>query len=347
MASESAIEEDQTNAVKRRAAGEFVRGVSTARHVISPAKDAQYPPAAGRYHLYIAFNCPWCHRVALTRAILGLEDAVTMDVAFPNRTDQDDPKGPNLWIFRPSGRHGSVHVDGCTADTVGGERYAVDIYRRAGVPKQRSLPILYDKKTRTVVNNESAEIIRMFAQHMAKFSRFARERVPDLYPAELAEKIDEMNAYVYPNINNGAYKAGFSSDQKVYEKAYDNYFSALDRLDALLAHQKYLCGDTLTEADVRLFPTIFRHDPVYYARMKLNKAKICHFPNLWRWISDIYNMEGVARASPLAHSKQGYVADLLFCRFIIFGFSCFERRFAPQLLWSDRKSNCSKGEPIR
>mmetsp|Transcript_25506 Transcript_25506/g.35546 ORF Transcript_25506/g.35546 Transcript_25506/m.35546 type:complete len:336 (+) Transcript_25506:102-1109(+) len=294
-------EEDQTNAVNRRKEGEFVRGVSKARNQISP--DSKYPPESGRYHLYVAYNCPWCHRVILARAILGLEDVISMDVLFPIRSDEDDPRGQSLWKFRPSGEYKHIKLARCTKDTVLGKDYIVDIYSAAGVQGEKSVPILFDKKTKTVVNNESSEILRMMG---TQFGAFTRRGSPELYPEKDSKKIDDMNEYVYHAINNGAYKAGFSSKQSVYEEAYDKYFKALEKLDGTLADSKFLCGSEMSEADVRLFPTIFRHDPIYHTRMKLTKAFIRDYPNLWRWSSDMYNSPGVADASPLDHMKTGY-----------------------------------------
>uniref|UniRef100_A0A7S0DKF1 GST C-terminal domain-containing protein n=1 Tax=Amorphochlora amoebiformis TaxID=1561963 RepID=A0A7S0DKF1_9EUKA len=291
---------DSKEVASRRAKGEFVRGVSTLREFIHP--DGKFPPEADRYHLIVAYNCPWCHRVVLARAILGLEAAVSMDVLFPIRSDTDDPKGAGLWRFVPSGEVGKVKLDLCTQNSIGEEKYVVDIYKRCGA-KQTSVPILYDKKTKTIVNNESAEIVRMFGQWMGGLGR---KGAPELYPEDKIKDINAANEWIYHEINNGAYRAGFAKAQEPYEKAYDTYFKALEKLDKILANQKFVCGDKMTEADVRLFPTIFRHDAVYYVRMKLNKAFIFHYPNLWRWLSDMYNSPGVASASPLHHMKAGY-----------------------------------------
>lgn len=304
--------DDQTNAAERRAKGEFVRGVSTARNWISYSKDATYPPEAGRYHLYVAYNCPWCHRVLLARSVLGLEDAITVDVLFPNRSTEDDARGPNLWKFAPDGTQTMngclTSFPECTADTVNGKAFAKEIYEMAGIDDQKSVPILFDKKTKSVVNNESAEIMRMFATEMKGLSSL-KNAVPDLYPNEKAKEIDELNEWIYKDINNGSYKAGFSSNQDVYEKAYTNYFLALDKLDSMLSSKTFLTGDEVTEADLRLFPTLFRHDPIYHSRFKLNTANLWEYTNLWRWMGDMMRsngMEAVSNAGYLAHCKQGY-----------------------------------------
>ena len=165
MTKDSSTQEDQTKAKERRARGEFVRGVSGFRHAIG---DTEFPAEPGRYHLFVALNCPWCHRVTLARGVLGLQNGITMDVAFPNRTGEDDPAGPNLWEFAPV-RKASLTgqpLPECTPETGTGQglRLAKEIYRREGSEEQ-SVPILYDKIAGRIVNNESAEIIRMLDQH--------------------------------------------------------------------------------------------------------------------------------------------------------------------------------------
>jgi putative glutathione S-transferase len=301
--------DDQTNATERRAKGEFVRGISTARNWIQPG-DGPYPPEKDRYHLYVAYNCPWCHRVLLGRLIMGLEDVITVDVVFPNRSSDDEPLGPNLWKFCPEGQVGingkHVSFPSCTKDTVNGKTYIKEIYELAGIDDQKSLPILFDKQTNTVVSNESAEILRMFGTSMRSF---ASQSDVDLYPHNLAATIDELNDWIYTDIANGSYKAGFSSNQDVYETAYETFFDALDRLDALLADKTFLTGDSVTEADLRLFPAMFRFDPVYHSRFKLNKHLLWEYRNIWQWMQAMMalpGMEPVSNAEYLDHCKQGY-----------------------------------------
>lgn len=306
----TSTEEDQTNAAARRKSGEFVRGVSGFRDQIG---DADFPAEPGRYHLFVALNCPWCHRVVLARNLLGLQDAISMDVAFPNRTGEDDPQGAGLWEFSPD-RVASLTgetLPECSQETGTGEgfRVAKDIYRAEGASEQ-SVPILYDKKSKRIVNNESAEIIRMLDRHAAALG----SRIDDgtrfvLYPdqSDLRDAIDDLNDLIYTNINNGAYKAGFSSDQSVYQAAFEAYFDALAALDELLADGRpYLAGDQFTEADLRLFPTLYRHDPVYYVRMKLNGAKVLDYPYVWQWLCRVYALAGVAESGSLVHCRQGY-----------------------------------------
>ena len=298
--------DDQTNAAERRAKGEFVRGVSAARSLIG---SSEFPAETGRYHLYVVFNCPWCHRVAMTRALLGLEDAITMDVLFPGRTMADDERGENLWRFAPEGitamnkRH--VSFPECNSDTGGGDKkYVVDIYTDSGL-EQKSVPLLFDKKQQVVVNNESSEIMRMFETEMVKFGK----RSLDLYPEPLRGKIDEANEWIYTDLNNGAYKAGFSSDQDVYEAAYAKYFKTIERIETMLADSKFLIGDTVSDSDIRAFATLWRHDPVYHNRMKLNHAFLWEYPRVWAWMGKMMalpGMESVAGGNILKHAKQGY-----------------------------------------
>jgi putative glutathione S-transferase len=260
--------EDQSNAAARKLNGEFVRGVSAARNFVSTDPSAEFPVETGRYHLYVAYNCPWCHRVALGRALLGLEDVITMDVLFPVRTEADHPEGEGRWQFRPEGltaRNGEAltYPGYVTEDTVTGKGTVVEIYRAAGLEGEKSVPLLFDKKTLRVVNNESSEILRMMSLVFAagKSGSGSTTATSTLYPDSLRVTIEELNESIYQKINNGAYKAGFSSNQQVYQEAYARYFSELDRLDELLARSRFLTGDSVTEADVRLFPTVFRHDP--------------------------------------------------------------------------------------
>ena len=303
---DTTTQEDQTNAATRRAGGEFVRGVSGFRHAIG---DPDFAPEPNRYHLYVALNCPWCHRVTLARAVLGLSDAITMDVAFPNRTDEQDPAGPNLWHFAPdrAATLTGAPLPECTAETATGDslRLARDLYARHGSPEQ-SVPILYDKHSHRIVNNESAEIVRMLDAHARALGSTAPDR-PTLRPSGLAGTIDTLNERIYTAINNGAYKAGFSSDQAVYAAAFTAYFDALSWLEEHLSDGRpYLAGDSFTEADLRLFPTLYRHDPVYYVRMKLNGARILDYPHLWRWLCRVYALPGVAESGSLLHCRQGY-----------------------------------------
>lgn len=259
----------------------------------------------------MALNCPWCHRVTLARAVLGLEHSVTMDVAFPNRTRDDDPAGPNFWEFAPDriATLTGAPLPECTVETGTGMglRLAKEVYQREGSNEQ-SVPILYDKIAGRILNNESAEIIGMLDAHAKALGSATPDR-PRLVPSDTpAQKtVAELNERIYTTINNGAYKAGFSSDQSVYAEAFTAYFDTLAWLEDLLSDGRpFLGGDLFTEADLRLFPTLYRHDPVYYVRMKLNGARILDYPTLWRWLCRVYALEGIAKAGSLIHCRQGY-----------------------------------------
>eukprot|EP00271_Cylindrocystis_brebissonii_P008494 TRINITY_DN22864_c0_g1_i1.p1 TRINITY_DN22864_c0_g1~~TRINITY_DN22864_c0_g1_i1.p1 ORF type:complete len:664 (+),score=79.26 TRINITY_DN22864_c0_g1_i1:103-2094(+) len=271
--------------------GAFVRPTSNFRKRITADGSSGLKAEAGRYHLYLANNCPWCHRVALTRSVLGLEETISLDVVSYRR---DPQRG---WQFKPE-------IPGCTADTVnGGIGFIGELYQRMGSP-EKSVPVLWDKQTGTIVNNESSEIIRMLAQ---EFSAFHRSGAPELVPAHLEGEIDQVNAWVYDGINNGAYKAGFASSQGAYELAFDGFFRALDRAELRLSRHRYLVGQVLTEADIRLFPTIFRFDYVYYMRFMLNRDFIVDaYPNLQRWMLDVYALPGIAKACNMEHCREGY-----------------------------------------
>ena len=311
----SGTQESQKNIDKRQSTGEFVRGVSQFRHQLG--KNIMFPAEADRYHLFVALNCPWCHRVTLARNILGLQGSISMDVVFPNRTNSDDPDGANLWEFNPNKTASLTDkaFNECTYETATGKSFRLikQIYA-AEDSSEHSVPILYDKLTKRIVSNESADIIRMLNAYAGELgSSFDESTRPNLYPCikennELCTSIDVLNEKIYININNGAYKAGFSSDQKVYVEAFKNYFQMLEQLNNLLAtnNRPFLTGDTFTEADLRLFPTLYRHDPIYYLRMKLNGAKILDYPYLWQWLCRVYALPGVANSNSLEHCKQGY-----------------------------------------
>ncbi|XP_065053218.1 glutathionyl-hydroquinone reductase YqjG-like [Rhopilema esculentum] len=304
-------EESQADIVDRKKAGEFVRVKAAFRDWVGGV-DGKYPAEKDRYHLYVAYNCPWCHRVILARSLLGLQDVISMDVCFPNRTDESHEQGPGFWQFLPQGADWptgtKIQYDSCTNDTVNGKTTVVEIYKMVGADlnaSRPSVPVLFDKKTKTIVSNESAEIIEMLA---TSFISLAKNPI-NLIPAEKKVFMSECNDWIYHKINNGAYKAGFSSSQKAYEDAFDEYFGALDKLDAMLANSAFVCGSQLTLTDIRLFPTIFRHDPIYYLRMKLNHKYIKEYPNLWKWLCMMYAIPAVKAECPLDQMKQGYFGN--------------------------------------
>lgn len=290
------VDRDAAEAVQERPGapvlpGAFVRKVSGHRDWITADGSSDFPAEDGRYHVYVANNCPWCHRVALTRSLLHLDDVVSMDVLFYRR---DPDRG---WQFAPD-------EPGCTPDTVHGHRYIQQLYERVG-SKETSVPVLYDRRTDRIVSNESAEIIRMFDQAFG--DRGSGALYPGgLYPSEHRATIDELNAWIYTDVNNGAYKAGFATSQAAYDAASATFFAALARLDRRLGTRRFLCGDVITEADVRLFPTIFRFDHVYFTRFRLNVRMVRDHTHLHRWLRDMNAIDEVRAASNLDHCKKGY-----------------------------------------
>lgn len=280
-------EENQKTA---RAAGEWVRGVSALRRAIEPHADAEFPAEGGRYHLFAPYNCPWSHRALLGRSVKGLSDIIGASIVYFRRHPD---RG---WQFNDK-------IPGCTADQVGGERFLSTYYERVD-SKERSAPVLWDTKTNQIVNNESADILRMF--NRAFDDQLGVDSI-DLVPAALETEIDELNELIYQRINNGAYKAGFAGSQVAYERAYRRYFSALRYLNELLSGREFLLGTAQpTEADLRLFPTLFRHDAVYYARFKLNQARIADYPELSAWLATMLDWPGIREASNLDHARNGY-----------------------------------------
>jgi putative glutathione S-transferase len=226
------------------------------------------------------------------RVLKGLEDVVSMSVLEPLY-------GPHGWRFGTSA--------GTTPDTVNGARELAEIYLRAE-PRYTgrvSVPLLWDKERRTIVNNESAEIIRMLND---AFGRFTNVRT-DYYPAALREEIDRVNALVYENVNNGVYRAGFATSQQAYEEAFHAVFGALDELERRLSRQRYLVGNGVTEADWRLFTTLVRFDAVYYSHFKCNLRRIIDYPNLSNYLRDLYQQEGVAATVNMDQIKRHYYAS--------------------------------------
>ena len=270
--------------------GEFQRDESTFRDWILNREDARFQPEAGRYHLYVSRACPWAHRVVLVRKLKGLEDVISMDVVDPVREDQG-------WEFSPE-------KPGCTADSVLGSEYLREVYATAesDYTGRVTVPVLWDRERETIVNNESSELIRMVD---TTFEEFATRDV-SLFPAEHREEIEDVLSAIYGPINDGVYRAGFAKTQSAYEEAVGELFEALDRWDAALADRRYLVGDQLTLADVAMFTTLFRFDPVYHVHFKCNERKIAEYPHLSGYLRDIYQLPGVAETCNLEHVKQHY-----------------------------------------
>jgi putative glutathione S-transferase len=270
--------------------GEFERQSTTFRDWIEPDPDAQFPAEAGRYHLYVCYACPWAHRTLLVRALKGLEDAITVDYVDPYR-DEDG------WQFTPE-------KEGCTPDTVNGFDYLREAYVAADPDAtcRVTVPVLWDKKQDTIVNNESAEILRMLDTAMDDVA----ERDVDLYPEGYREEVDRIIEDIYEPINNGVYRAGFAKSQEAYDRAVTDLFDALDHWDSVLEDQRYLAGDRLTEADICMFTTLVRFDQVYHAHFMCNVQHIHEYDNLWPYLRDLYQTPGVAETVNMAHIKEHY-----------------------------------------
>jgi putative glutathione S-transferase len=270
--------------------GEWERSQSTVRHWITgdgspgPTGDGGFKPEPGRYHLFVAWNCPWAHRSLLVRALKGLDTAISVSYARPNRTDQG-------WVYDETGPF---------ADPLLGVKAVHEVYSRDSEPYtgRLTVPVLWDKDQQRMVSNESADIVRMLAK--------AFDGGPDLYPQGLEADIDRWNAQIYASLNNGVYRAGFASSQDAYEKAARDVFETLDVLDEHLGSHRFLCGDMLTEVDVRLFPTLARFDVAYHYAFRCNLKKLTDYANLWAYARALYQMQGVADTVRFDIYKQGY-----------------------------------------
>jgi putative glutathione S-transferase len=268
-----------------RTGGRFEREPTRFRQQITANGSSGFPAAAGRYHLYVSYACPWAHRTLIFRALKGLGAVIGVSVVEPLMLASG-------WELAPD------------ADPVNGARYLYEIYRKADptYSGRVTVPVLWDTVRGTIVNNESAEIIRMFN---AAFDAVGATG-PDFYPAPLRDEIDRLNAWIYPAVNNGVYRAGFATTQAAYEEAFETLFAALDALEARLAGRCYLCGSAITEADWRLFTTLLRFDAVYHGHFKCNRRRITDYPHLWGYVRDLYQVPGVADTVRFDHIKTHY-----------------------------------------
>ncbi len=272
--------------------GRFKRQESAFRDQVRADGSGRFAPEAGRYHLYVSLACPWAHRTLIFRRQKKLEEAISVSVVHPYM-------GSSGWTFEnPDG------TAGCVDDPIFGARHLHEIYTHAdaGYTGRVTVPVLWDRKEQTVVNNESAEIIRMFN---SEFDAIGDASV-DLYPEPLRAEIDELNAFIYPNVNNGVYRCGFATTQEAYEEAVTALFGALDELEGRLGRQRYLVGDRITEADWRLFTTLVRFDAVYVGHFKCNVRRIADYPSLSGYLRELYQMPGVAETVNFEHIKRHY-----------------------------------------
>jgi putative glutathione S-transferase len=255
----------------------------------APGRTRGFKAEPGRYHLYVSLACPWAHRTLIFRKLKKLEDVISVSVVHPFM-------GENGWTFE--------REEGATGDTLYDLDFLHQIYTKADphYSGRVTVPVLWDKKEETIVNNESSEIIRMLNSAFYEWG----DRSLDFYPAALRAEIDAVNAFVYPAINNGVYRAGFATTQEAYEEAFDTLFAALDKMEERLSRQRYLVGERLTEADWRLFTTLVRFDPVYVGHFKCNRQRIADYPNLSNYLRDLYQTPGVAETVNLHHIKHHY-----------------------------------------
>jgi putative glutathione S-transferase len=253
--------------------------------------DARFQPEADRYHLYISRSCPWAHGAALTRRLAGLTDAVSMDIVDPWREDEG-------WAFTPE-------KAGCTPDTVNDCEYLREVYVAADpeYTGRVTVPVLWDRREETIVNNESIEIMRIFATEFDGVG----EAGLNLYPEGYRDEIDHIVDSIYDSINNGVYRAGFADSQTAYDEAVTDVFDALDHWDAVLEDQRYLAGDRLTLADVRLFPTLIRFDAAYHTGFNCDRQYLHQYDHLWPYLRDLYQTPGFAETVRMEHIRdQGY-----------------------------------------
>lgn len=267
--------------------GKFIREDAQFRDWIS--KDGKFQAEAGRYHLYVCLACPWASRCLMIRKLKGLEEIISLSVVNPVMLEHG-------WTFEDG--------PGVIADPIIDADYMHEIYTHVDptYSGRVTVPVLYDKKTDTIVNNESSDIIRMMNTAFDEIGATPG----DYYPADLRDEINDINDYVYDHVNNGVYKAGFATEQQIYEKEAQNVDDALAKLNDRLEHQDYLVGDQLTEADIRLFTTLIRFEHVYFGHFKCNLHHLTEYPHLWEYTKRIYNYENLADTVDFDHIQTHY-----------------------------------------
>lgn len=279
----------QTSSFKNDDKGRFKRQQAAFRQSVTADDSSGFQAEPGRYHLYVSYACPWAHRTLIMRKLKGLEKAISLSVVDPIRNERG-------WAFTDN--------PGCTSDPIMNAQFLGELYDKANPDynQRYTVPVLWDRKRETIVNNESREIIRMLDR---EFDDLAENKV-DLCPRELEEKVDEVIDAIYQPINNGVYKSGFASTQEAYEEAVTPLFEALDHWEEVLANQRYLCGNTLTEADICMFTTLIRFDVVYVTHFKCNIRRIVNYPQLWNYLRDIYQHQGIKETCNFDHIKRHY-----------------------------------------
>ncbi|MCG6949242.1 MAG: glutathione S-transferase family protein [Acidobacteria bacterium] len=269
--------------------GRFVRSESAFRDRVAADGSTTFLPETGRYHLYVSYACPWAHRTLIYRTLKGLEPHISVSVVNPLMLE-------NGWTFED--------WKGVVPDPVFGASFLHQVYSRArpDYTGRVTVPVLWDLKTETIVNNESSEIIRFFDREFDSVGATG----PQFCPPDLEDKIDELNSFIYQHINNGVYRAGFATTQEAYEEALIPLFDALDQIENRLSGSRYLLGERVTEADWRLFTTMVRFDAVYVGHFKCNLRRLVDYPNLWGWTRDLYQIPGVSDTVHFDHIKNHY-----------------------------------------
>jgi glutathionyl-hydroquinone reductase len=274
---------------EQSAAGEFKRQADAFRDWVTADGSSGYPAATGRYHLYVSWACPWAHRTIIARKLKKLEQVIGMTVVDPIR----DERG---WAFREGPGH--------SLDPINGFHFLSEAYK-ATDPSYRgrvTVPVLWDTVTKRIVTNSDDDLLRMFNSELNEFTT----STIDLYPNELRKDIDALNEFIYENVNDGVYRAGFATSQRVYEKAVLRLFDALDQLEKRLADHRYLFGPRFVETDWRLFVTLIRFDAVYHGHFKCNIRRIIDYPNLFGYLKDLYQTNGIAETVNFDHIKRHY-----------------------------------------
>ncbi|CAK9151635.1 unnamed protein product [Ilex paraguariensis] len=281
--------------------GAFMRTPSSFRNLISQDPNSPFPVEAGRYHLYISYACPWASRCLAYLKIKGLDKTISFSSVKPiwGRTkDTDEHMG---WVFPAS----DTEEPGAEPDHLNGAKSIRELYEFASAhySGKYTVPVLWDKKLKAIVNNESSDIIRMFN---TEFNDIAENASLDLYPPHLQAQISEVNEWIYDAINNGVYKCGFAKKQGPYDEAVTKLYEALDKCEEILGKQQYICGNSLTEADIRLFVTLIRFDEVYAVHFKCNKKLLREYPSLFNYAKDIFQIPGMGSTVNTEHIKKHY-----------------------------------------
>ena len=269
--------------------GEYDRQEDAFREWVMDDGKSGYPASQGRYHLYVSLACPWAHRTIIVRKLKRLEHVIGMTIVDPIRDDRG-------WAFRDGPEH--------SKDSLNGFEFLSQAYMAsdAKYASRVTVPVLWDSESQKIVSNSDDDIMRMLNR---SFNQYTKSSI-DLYPTNLTKEIDQLNEFIYEKVNNGVYRSGFATSQVAYESAVTNLFDALDQLEERLANQRYLCGEQIVETDWRLFVTLIRFDAVYHGHFKCNIRRIVDYPNLFGYLKDLYQQEGIAETVNFDHIKRHY-----------------------------------------